>query len=83
MLKSVYEKVSIYAFKITFSDKNENVYANLLFRRQMRRYCLVWSIDPVNSKPRMRIKNKKEHDCYQELALREVASEELRFKLTI
>ena len=40
-------------------------------------------VDPVTSKPRMRIKNKKEYDCYQELALREVATEEHRFKLTI
>ena len=39
MLKSVYEKVSIYAFKITFSDKNENVYAKLYMLFQI--YCFV------------------------------------------
>jgi hypothetical protein len=33
----------------------------------------------VTSKPRMRTKNTKEHDCYQEFALREVASEEYRY----
>ena len=52
-------------FKFTVSQSDETLLSSL--------------IDPVTSKPRMRTKITKEYDCYQELALREVASEEHRF----
>jgi len=56
-------------FKFTVSSSDETLLSSL--------------IDPVTSKPRMRTKNKKEHDCYQEFALREVASEEYRYYIDL
>ena len=56
-------------FKFTVSSLDETLLSSL--------------IDPVTSKPRMRTKNTKEHDCYQELALREVASEEYRYYIDL
>ena len=52
-------------FKFTVSSSDETLLSSL--------------IDPVTSKPRMRTKNEKVHDYYQELALSEVGFEEHRF----
>ncbi len=40
-------------------------------------------LNSVTSKPRMRTKNTKEHDCYQKFALREVASEDYRYYIDL
>ncbi len=54
-------------FKFTVSSSDETLLSSL--------------IDPVTSKPRMRTKNEKVHDCYQELALSEVGMKNIALKL--